>query len=60
MPGVIDADTHIIEHPGVWELFDEELYHRRPKLASMDPEGPSDRQNSVWMIDGAAIPKRTG
>ncbi len=58
MPGVIDADTHIIEHPGVWELFDEAMYERRPKLASMSDS--DDRRSSVWMIDGAAVPKRTG
>ena len=35
MAGIIDADTHIIEHPGVWEHFDPSLYHRRPLLASV-------------------------
>ena len=35
MPGVVDADTHIIEHPGMWELFDPELYQRRP-VAGVD------------------------
>ena len=58
MPGVIDADTHIIEHPGVWELFDEAMYERRPKLASMSDS--DDRRSSVWMIDGAADPQAHG
>jgi len=30
MAGVVDAGTHIIEHPGLWELFDRDMYHRRP------------------------------
>ena len=24
MPGVVDADTHIIEHPDLWKLFDND------------------------------------
>jgi predicted TIM-barrel fold metal-dependent hydrolase len=60
MAGIIDADTHIIEHPGVWEGFDPTMYARRPVLASIDEEDARGRRNAVWMIDGAAIPKRTG
>jgi predicted TIM-barrel fold metal-dependent hydrolase len=60
MPGVVDADTHIIEHPGVWEHFDEALYARRPKLATVEPATPGGRADHVWMIDGAAVPKRSG
>jgi predicted TIM-barrel fold metal-dependent hydrolase len=60
MAGVIDIDTHIIEHPGVWENFDEKLFQRRPVLASMESTNAQRGRDSVWMIDGAAIPKRTG
>ena len=60
MSNVIDADTHIIEHPGVWEEFDSNLYHRRPKLASMTADSGSTLSSAVWMIDGTAVPKRSG
>lgn len=60
MAGVIDIDTHIIEHPGVWEQFEPTLYRRRPVLASIDADDASGARNAVWMIDGTAIPKRTG
>ena len=51
MPMVVDADTHIIEHPGVWEEFDREVYHRRPRLASTATDPGSDRPTAVWMVD---------
>ena len=60
MAGIIDADTHIIEHPGVWEHFDPSLYHRRPLLASVAPPDDSSRRDFVWMINGNAVPKRFG
>lgn len=60
MAKVVDADTHVIEHPGVWEEFDRELYHRRPKLASVAADPGSNRPTAVWMIDGTAVPKRSG
>ena len=60
MPIVVDADTHIIEHPGVWEEFDPDLYHRRPVLASVAADSRSGRPSAVWMIDGTAVPKRSG
>jgi uncharacterized protein len=60
MTGVIDIDTHIIEHPGVWAHFDEALFKRRPLLAAIDSADAQGGKNHVWMIDGTAIPKRTG
>lgn len=60
MTGVIDIDTHIIEHPGVWEHFDDAFYKRRPLLAAIDPSDATSERDFVWMIDGAAIPKRSG
>jgi predicted TIM-barrel fold metal-dependent hydrolase len=60
MPGVVDADTHIIEHPEMWELFDPELYQRRPVLASTTENSVYGENNQVWLIDGTAVPKRFG
>ena len=60
MTGIIDADTHIIEHPGVWEGFDPSMYARRPVLASVGAADARGERNFVWMIDGSAVPKRTG
>ena len=60
MPSVVDADTHIIEHPGMWELFDPELYQRRPVLASTTENSVYGENNQVWLIDGTAVPKRFG
>lgn len=60
MPGVVDADTHIIEHPGMWELFDPDLYQRRPVLASTTVDSIYGENNQVWLIDGMAVPKRFG
>ena len=47
MPGVVDADTHIIEHPGMWELFDPALYQRRPVLASTTVDSVYGENNQV-------------
>ena len=60
MPGVVDADTHIIEHPEMWELFDPEMYQRRPVLASTTEDSVYGENNQVWLIDGMAVPKRFG
>ena len=60
MARVIDADTHIIEHPGVWEHFDSDLYAKRPILSSTAEESQYGKRNSVWLIDGVAVPKRVG
>ncbi len=60
MASVIDADTHIIEHPEMWELFDKEMYHRRPVLASTTPDSVYGQNNQVGLINGTAIPKRSG
>ncbi len=60
MAGVIDADTHIIEHPEMWELFDKEMYRRRPVLATTTSDSVYGQNNQVWLINGTAIPKRAG
>ncbi len=58
--GIVDADTHIIEHPGVWELFDKDMYDRRPLLAAVNPAQEGGSRDFVWMINGNAVPKRHG
>ena len=60
MPGIVDADTHIIEHPGIWEHFDSDMYHRRPLLAAVTPMKEGQNRDFVWMINGNAVPKRFG
>ena len=60
MARVIDADTHIIEHPGMWESFDPQMFDRRPVLSSTAATAQSGERNSVWIIDGVAVPKRVG
>ena len=60
MPGIVDADTHIIEHPGIWEHFDSDMYHRRPLLAAVTPMKEGQNRDFVWMINGTAVPKRFG
>lgn len=57
---VIDADTHIIEHPGVWEHFPPDLYSRRPVLTSTTPDSIYGKFTESWLIDGQVVPKRTG
>ncbi|PZC48727.1 MAG: putative metal-dependent hydrolase, TIM-barrel fold [Chloroflexi bacterium] len=60
MGGVVDADTHIIEHEGIWEFMDKDLYSKRPVLLA----GPSDTlykgANGFWLIDGSIVPKPAG
>ncbi|MYB84446.1 MAG: hypothetical protein F4X54_06905, partial [Chloroflexi bacterium] len=60
MAGIVDADTHIIEHPGVWEHFDADMYDRRPLLASIPLDGEDGPRDFVWMVNGTAVPKRSG
>ena len=35
MKKIVDADTHISESEHMWELFDSEMYKRRPVLVSV-------------------------
>jgi predicted TIM-barrel fold metal-dependent hydrolase len=59
MDGIIDADTHVVESEHIWDLFDKDMYHRRP--VAMVYEDPATGQpRSRWMIDGVVIPKPDG
>jgi predicted TIM-barrel fold metal-dependent hydrolase len=60
MPGIIDADTHIIEPAGIWELMDKEMYHRRPVLVSVPGDTLYKGSNAFWLIDGNIFPKPAG
>ncbi len=59
MPGVIDADTHVVESVEMFNLFPREQYHRRPlAVPCVDPE--SGRGRILWMLDGVLVPKPEG
>ena len=60
MAGVVDADTHIIEHDGIWELLEPEMYPRRPVLMGIPSNTLYKENNGLWLIDGAIFPKPTG
>ena len=53
MPGVIDADTHIIEPEAIWDFFDPSMEARKPVLVKT---GSTNR----WLIDGLLVPKPEG
>src|SRR3954471_23811832 len=60
MSVVIDADTHIAESASMWELFDEELYPRRPVMVSVPNNTLYGVRNAFWLIDGNIFPKPKG
>ena len=60
MDHVIDADTHIIESQGMWDLIDEEYYARRPVLMSVPDDTLYQNRNAFWLIDGNIFPKPAG
>jgi predicted TIM-barrel fold metal-dependent hydrolase len=53
MPGILDADTHIIEPREMWEDFDKERYDDRPVVV----DGPN---RPHWLIDGKLFPNAGG
>ena len=59
MPGIVDADCHVIESPAVWEYFDEALAPRRPSLV-VCPDPNTGRSRHRWLIDGKLFPKPDG
>ncbi|HZU08147.1 MAG TPA: amidohydrolase family protein [Chloroflexota bacterium] len=60
MRGVVDADTHIIEHPGIWELMDEAMYPRRPVILKAPSDTLYKDVNAFWLIDGEIFPRPVG
>lgn len=60
MAGVVDADTHVLESAGMWELFDKEMYPQRPVLMSAPGDTLYRGSNAFWLIDGNIFPKPAG
>lgn len=62
MIGVVDADTHVIEHEGVWDNFDDggEMYPYRPLLVNLPPDTSWGGRNAFWLVDGEMFPKSAG
>jgi predicted TIM-barrel fold metal-dependent hydrolase len=62
MPGVVDADTHVLEHEGMWENFDGggSMYPYRPLLVTLPEDTSWGGRNAFWLIDGEIVPKSAG
>lgn len=60
MATVIDADTHIIESPSMWQHFDAALHPRRPLLLTVPGDTAYRGRNAFWLIDGNIFPKPAG
>jgi predicted TIM-barrel fold metal-dependent hydrolase len=60
MSVIVDADTHIGESPSMWELFDKDMYSRRPVLCTIPNDTLYDKWNAFWLIDGNIFPKAAG
>ena len=60
MPIAVDADTHIIEHPGIWEFMDKEWYPRRPVMLKAPSDTWYGGVNAFWLIGGEIHPKAVG
>jgi len=57
---VVDADTHIIESAGMWDLLDKNTYPRRPLLVSIPEDTVYRTRNAFWLIDGQMFPRGAG
>ncbi len=62
MAGVLDADTHVLEHEGMWEGFDDggPMYPYRPLLVNLPTDTSWGNRNAFWLIDGEMYPKAAG
>ena len=60
MPGVVDADTHISESEGMWELMAPSMYPRRPVMTEVPDDTLYADINVLWLIDGNLFPKPAG
>lgn len=60
MSGIIDADTHIAESEGMWNLFDKDMYQRRPVRVTAPDDTLYRGLNAFWLIDGKIFPKPGG
>jgi predicted TIM-barrel fold metal-dependent hydrolase len=59
---VVDADTHVLEHEGMWEHFDDDgpMYPYRPLLITLPTDTSWGGRNAFWLIDGEMYPKSAG
>lgn len=62
MPGVVDADTHVLEHEAMWQDFDEggPMCQYRPLLVSLPTDTSWGVRNAFWLIEGEMYPKSAG
>jgi len=60
MSGVVDADTHVIEPPAIWDLIPEAMYPRRPITVSVPSDTLYKKSNAFWLIDGSIVPRPGG
>ena len=60
MNKILDADTHIIEHPGIWEFMDKDMYPRRPVIVKAPSDTWYENVNAFWLIDGEIFPRPVG
>lgn len=59
MKSIIDADTHLVESDAIWQLFDKDMWSRRP-VGVAHPDPDTGRPSQRWVIDGTLIPKPAG
>ncbi|WP_259782106.1 amidohydrolase family protein [Aestuariispira ectoiniformans] len=57
---VIDSDTHVEEHPAVWEYMSEEFKARKPVTVKIDTIPDRPKRDVHWFIDGEIMPRRMG
>ena len=60
MAMIVDADTHVIESPGMWDLLGETVYPKRPLLVTIPGDTVYRTRNAFWLIDGNMFPKGAG
>lgn len=57
---VIDSDTHVEEHPAVWEYISPEFAPRKPVTVKIDTIPDRPKRDVHWFIDGEITPRRMG
>lgn len=57
---VIDGDTHIEEHPAIWDYMDKEYAPRRPVPVKIDTIPDRPERDVQWFVDGAVFPRMMG
>ena len=60
MAGILDADTHIAEPPGMWDYLDPEWRARRPVIVNVPDDTIYGTADHMWLIDGKIYPKIVG